>query len=171
MKKRGRRFQFNVNMSNRLYYTLILIGILIIGGWVVYALTPGIAPNPGHTLSEVAPPAGCSNNQFLQWNATSGSWNCANIVGSGTGLGAWELRAERTDYLANTDGFVLAWQGTDLGCWVIGVSDSNNPPTTTIIQDYSEGSITMPVRRGDYWRADFSCGAVTGMHVWWIPLS
>ena len=28
----------------------------------------------------------------------------------------------------------------------------------------------MPVRKGDYWRADFSCGAVTGMHVYWIPI-
>jgi len=78
MKKRERRFQFNLNLSNRLYYTLILIGILIVGGWIVWALTPGVAPNPGHTLTEVAPPAGCSNNQVLQWNATSGSWVCAS---------------------------------------------------------------------------------------------
>jgi len=74
------KFNFQLSMSNRWFYTLILIGILIVGGWVVWALTPGVAPNPGHTLTEVAPPAGCSNNQFLQWNGTA--WKCMSSISS-----------------------------------------------------------------------------------------
>ncbi len=79
MKKRGRKFQFNLNLSNRALYTLILIGILIVGAWIVYA----VAPNPGHDASQIAPPAGCTNGQVLSWNTTSGVWNCASVAGSG----------------------------------------------------------------------------------------
>lgn len=46
----------------------------------VYSLTPGTAPNPGHLITDVAPPAGCADGQFLQFSG--GTWVCAN--GGGT---------------------------------------------------------------------------------------
>jgi hypothetical protein len=67
-KKRG--LTIKINLSNRYLYTFIFLGILAIIGVSVYALTPGVKPNPGHLLSEVAPPAGCSVNQSLIWNGT-----------------------------------------------------------------------------------------------------
>jgi len=78
--KKGKRF-----LSNRLAYTLIIIGILIIVAVGVYAanslLTPGVAPNPGHTISQTAPPSACSAGQVLQWTGASnvdGGWACVD---------------------------------------------------------------------------------------------
>lgn len=73
MVKRGKTIQ--INLSNRLLYTFIAIGILLIAGIGVYALTPGTAPNPGHLISELAPPNPCATNEFLQFDGTN--WICA----------------------------------------------------------------------------------------------
>ena len=81
MKKR-RGLKINFHLSNRLSYTLIAIFILVAVGVGVYALTPGIAPNPGHLISETAPPSPCLANQFLQFDGTN--WKCAT-GGGGTG--------------------------------------------------------------------------------------
>jgi hypothetical protein len=63
-------------ISKRLLYTLITIGILVILGIGVYAMTAGTAPNPGHLLlTDIAPPASCSANQFLQW--VGSDWACS----------------------------------------------------------------------------------------------
>jgi hypothetical protein len=82
--KKGKRF-----LSNRLAYTLIIIGILIIVAVGVYAanslLTPGVAPNPGHTISQTAPPSACSAGQVLQWTGASnadGGWVCVDLPSS-----------------------------------------------------------------------------------------
>jgi len=65
------------HISNRLLYTLITIGIFVILGVGVYALVPGVAPNPGHLLlTDIAPPAGCGDNQFLQWIGPD--WACSS---------------------------------------------------------------------------------------------
>lgn len=59
--------------SKRIIPMAILIGLsaLVVG---VYALTPGVAPNPGHTLDTVAPPAGCVAGRILKWDGAS--WTC-----------------------------------------------------------------------------------------------
>ncbi len=68
-KKKG--VIININLSNRWLYTFILLGIFIMIGIGVYALTPGVKPNPGHLLSEVSPPAPCAVNQFLKFDGTN----------------------------------------------------------------------------------------------------
>lgn len=70
MKKRG-KFIIQINLSNRWLYTFIILGILAIIGVGVYALAPGVAPNPGHLLSEVGVPTGCVAGQFISWNGTN----------------------------------------------------------------------------------------------------
>jgi len=42
------------------------------------ALTPGTTPNPGHSIQEIAPPTGCSNQQVLKFDANGGKWYCDN---------------------------------------------------------------------------------------------
>ena len=77
MKKRKLN---KLNISNRLSYTLItiiLLSVIIVG---VYALAPGVKPNPGHLITEIAPPAGCSSGQVLSWNGTA--WNCIKSGGN-----------------------------------------------------------------------------------------
>jgi hypothetical protein len=61
------------NISNKLAYTLIVILSIVLIGVGVYALSPGITPNPGHIIGEVALPS-CSNGQVL--GMVSGSWDC-----------------------------------------------------------------------------------------------
>jgi hypothetical protein len=73
--KRGRTITIKINLSNRWLYTFIIMGILAIIGVGVLALTPGIAPNPGHLISEMAPPSPCTTNQYLQFDGTN--WKCA----------------------------------------------------------------------------------------------
>jgi len=80
MKKRGREINIKINLTNRWLYTLIAIGILAIIGVGVYALTPGVAPNPGHSANDMAPPSPCAANQFLKFDGTN--WVCSKITSS-----------------------------------------------------------------------------------------
>jgi hypothetical protein len=86
MKKGKRQINIKINFTNRWLYTLIAVGVLVIMGVGVYAasslLTPGVAPNPGHPISQTSPPSSCSAGQVLQWNGTSnadGGWACGTI--------------------------------------------------------------------------------------------
>jgi hypothetical protein len=98
--------------------------------------------------------------------------NCGTVgtVKTTRQLGAWETKANNTVYLAETDGFVLAWTGAAI---VRGFTDGNNPPTTERISSgnatgANSFGITMPVRKGDYWKVT---GAGFGIgEVYWIPL-
>ena len=66
-------------LLDKLFYTFITFLIFLVLGVGVYAtsLTPGQAPNPGHLITEIAPPSPCSAGQFLGWNGTLSSWFCA----------------------------------------------------------------------------------------------
>jgi hypothetical protein len=76
--KKGKRLNIKINFSNRWLYTIIAIGILAMIGVGVYALTPGTAPNPGHLISEMAPPSPCATNQYLQFDGTN--WKCSTVT-------------------------------------------------------------------------------------------
>ena len=75
-------------MSNKSFYSFIafgVIGLFVAGFFIVNALTPGIAPNPGHLISQVAPPAGCGSGQVLGWSGSS--WGCVDM--SSGGVSTW----------------------------------------------------------------------------------
>ena len=90
-----------------------------------------------------------------------------------TGLGAWVSRSKDTTYLAETDGFVIAY--TDYpgsaGLTLEGKTDTSNPPTTVRAfqqtGQYASGFISFPVLNGNRWRVE--CGRTTT--VWWVPIS
>ena len=82
MKK---RISFNINFTNRAIYTFIAFGIFLLIGISVFALTPGVAPNPGHLIEEMAPPLNCEINQVLQWDGST--WTCTNSSSGGGGGG------------------------------------------------------------------------------------
>ncbi|MCK4649857.1 shufflon system plasmid conjugative transfer pilus tip adhesin PilV [Candidatus Pacearchaeota archaeon] len=65
-----------VNLSNKLFYVFIVIGLVVLSTVAVYALTPGVAPNPGHLITQVAPPSGCSDGQVLGWSGSG--WSCVD---------------------------------------------------------------------------------------------
>lgn len=118
-------------------------------------------------------------------------------VGESKAFGAWVTKSKNTSYMAATDGFVLATcrlTGVipDTYCIIQGYTDGNSIPTTLRAtamirqaphpQPYNEmvwskeQSFTMPVRKGDYWRA--SEIDEIGWHnqgtyvitVYWLPL-
>ena len=82
----AKRINFNlfkkkiiINMSNKSFYSFIafgVIGLFVAGFFIVNALTPGIAPNPGHLITQVAPPAGCGSGQVLGWSGSSWGLCC-----------------------------------------------------------------------------------------------
>ena len=64
----------NIKFSNRLSFTILSVVAVLLLATVVYAdITPGVAPNPGHTVLQVAPPSTCTDGQFLKWNYNQGS--------------------------------------------------------------------------------------------------
>jgi len=74
MKKR-KKITINIHLTNRWLYTLIAVGILAIIAVGVYALAPGVIPNPGHNISEISIPSGCVAGQFLKYDGTK--WVCS----------------------------------------------------------------------------------------------
>jgi len=85
-------------------------------------------------------------------------------------FGAWLGKTPDTVYLAATDGFVCAGSTEGTTNDLKGYTDSSNPPTTLrlksvlFVSGASISSITMPVRKGDYWK-------VTGASwIYWLPV-
>lgn len=71
-------------------------------------------------------------------------------------FGLWVAKSNDTVYYAESPGFVCAYGGGGISTYVYGYTDSSNPPTTCRLKDVIDsihyGDITMPVRKGDYWK-------------------
>ncbi|MEK6899246.1 MAG: hypothetical protein AABW79_04075 [Nanoarchaeota archaeon] len=78
-----------IEVSIEKRYAFLIVGalLLISGAIFVYSLTPGTAPNPGHTLDNVAPPSPCATGEFLSW--TGSAWDC--VIPSATVTSVGEL--------------------------------------------------------------------------------
>jgi len=95
-----------------------------------------------------------------------------DVVGTVEIFGAWEDKNAGVVYQAPSDGFVIAIaQGANV--LIEGLTDSNNPPTTRRVWENAVNqapeSVTMPVKKGNYWRINFSA-ATTYSRVSWLPL-
>ncbi len=91
---------------------VLLVAVLVVG--VVYALTPGVAPNPGHLITEVAPPAGCGAGQVLKWSGSS--WGCV-VLPVDTDTNTWrpaQKLAISGQTLSITDGGSVTLPGSTL---------------------------------------------------------
>jgi len=83
-------------------------------------------------------------------------------------FGPWEVRAEGVVYQAATDGFAIGY-GLGVAGDINGFTDSANPPTINRVVyavDTHLGTVTMPVRKGDYYRITSG----TPLTMFWIPL-
>jgi len=129
------------------------------------------------------------DGQVLTYEAATQKWKNKEPTGGG-GLGDWARKEFNTVYQAETDGFVVAynvwtttsWGYNPYGGEIEGYTDENNPPTTLRIKNsevsgqvYSReliASITMPVKKGHYWKVTKTsyAGTDNGGVVWWIPL-
>ena len=82
-------------------------------------------------------------------------------------FGLWVTKNTDTVYYAESPGFVCAY-GTEPNNNIYGLTDSSNPPTTYYLEDGIAsshcGNITMPVRKGDYWKV------IKATSVYWISV-
>ncbi len=99
MKKKRGKSVIQINFSNRWLYTFMALGILAIISVGVYALTPGVTPNPGHLVSEMAPPSPCTANQVLQFDGTN--WKCNDAAHSCDVSGNCSQLCTGTDCVTN----------------------------------------------------------------------
>jgi len=104
-----------------------------------------------------------------------------DINGTVKVFGDWDYitYSDHSYYQAATDGYVTAsfknTGGADIA--IAGKTDPTLPPTTTRITDVilNPGdiawvSITMPVRKGDWWTVSGEGTIVTETIIYWIPL-
>ncbi|MEN7982250.1 MAG: hypothetical protein ABFQ65_02295 [Nanoarchaeota archaeon] len=97
-----------INLSNRIYYTIITISILLILGTGVYAVT-GVS----HSLDEINLPT-CSTNQILKWSGSN--WICGEDTGITT-----------DNYAVNSKGLNVP-TGTSYGGFRLGQWPTHNSP-------------------------------------------
>jgi hypothetical protein len=74
--KKGKKITIKINLTNKWLYTFIAIGIIAIIGVGVYAIAPGVVPDPGHNINDLSVPSSCAAGQFLQYNGAN--WVCAS---------------------------------------------------------------------------------------------
>lgn len=98
------------------------------------------------------------------------------------GLGGWDAtKSFATDYQAATDGLVMAGINSGLGVnqnvSMQGKTDASSTPTTVRACCQADqkatllyASMTMPVKKDDYWRVDRS-GTEGTQFLFWIPLA
>ena len=104
----------NFNVSNRLSYTIIAVVALILLGAGVYALTAGVAPDPGHTLDSISAPSGCEANTFLKW--TGSTWQCVALT--------FAVNVYKHDGVSFLGEFVSG-NSNDCSTWVYDASGTN----------------------------------------------
>jgi hypothetical protein len=84
-------------------------------------------------------------------------------------FGSWASKSNNTVYQAATDGFVVALNNQYAG-EIKGYTDGSNPPTTQRAWSSANNGgdtgrdITMPVRKGDYWKV------TGGTTIYWLPI-
>ncbi|MBI1309442.1 MAG: hypothetical protein GC129_06335 [Proteobacteria bacterium] len=92
-------------------------------------------------------------------------------------FGAWETRAPNTVYRAATDGIAMAWCQGAVYAYLYGYTDASNPPTTMRGATFhyaasgGYGTMTMPVRAGDYWKISNVNTSVLTCTTSWMPLT
>jgi len=118
MKKRK---GIRINFTNRWLYTLIAILILAVIGVGVYALNPGVIPNPGHNYTAIAT---CAEGQGLvtqggKWVCSTGGGYCAGGTCNGNLIVNGKLTA--------SSGRLAFYNITDKGC--SGTGSMTTSPT------------------------------------------
>lgn len=99
----------------------------------------------------------------------------------GGGFGDWDDGfVEGTSYLAETDGFVLAYSDVVMGTPEIKIkTDSDDPPYANRMWQMYDGStaaygrvaVMCPVRKGDYWMViKNSGGNPINLTIHWLPI-
>lgn len=133
MKKR----RIQINFSNRWLYTLILVGIVLIAGigfFTASLLSPGVSPNPGHSINQTSPPSGCTAGQVLQWTGTdnaNGGWICTSSSASVPSVSCSSGQFVNT--YSGSGGTCASPTPISGGLYGTGICYSNGQPAGTIL--------------------------------------
>jgi hypothetical protein len=101
--------KLQINFTNRWLYTLIVFFSLVVIGVFVYAQIP----NPGHDITQIIQPSGCSANQVLKW--TGSSWTCDAVIAQPSGCSANQF---------------LKWTGSSWTCAGVEAGTETDPVWT-----------------------------------------
>jgi hypothetical protein len=93
---------FKIKLSNKVFYTLVAIIVIVLLAVGINALIPGVVPNPGHDIQTISPPNPCNSGEYIRF--LGGSWDCEPITSigditgviAGTGLLGGGLSGEVT---------------------------------------------------------------------------
>lgn len=94
-----------------------------------------------------------------------------DVVGTVEMFGDWISRTEGTNYLAATDGFVMAWATSSTFAIY---TDASATPTTKRLEAQGSTSnaarpnLTCPIKKGHYYRVETISGG--NPTIWWLPL-
>lgn len=149
MKNKKRK----IYLSNKLFYSLIVVLALLLIGVGVYAYNPtspdtlGTPSVMGHTLSEIMPPYDCQNKgSYVKYS--SGVWTCG---APSTGLNCNDCQYSFADlsplpYGCDTPGEYLKFdgQGAMYGTWKCG-----NIPVTSVVKNSQLFNDCVATRRLD----------------------
>lgn len=129
--------QIQINLSNKMFYTFILIGILIMLGWAVFAYGGNNPPVIGHSAGEIEeadPTVIASVKDGVDWGEVSGIpagfADGVDDVGIGT-PGTW-------------CGFRLSWGGLVFTC-------NGHDPMTSCPSGYSSKHFANMGDHGGNW--------------------
>lgn len=165
MKKRGKKLQ--IVFSNRWLYSLITLGIIVILAAGIYALTAGTTPNPGHSISEMGVPSGCTAGQVVSWDGSNLICKGASIRRASSGniediliksviieIGDWDMTSLSQKYVSNIEGLTVN-QIHRVFCNVRVDSNSDKSVYSPYQNGYYNGNL--------YWGANYINGK---MSVW-----
>ena len=109
---------------------------------------------------------GASLNTHKEGTAAS---QHAGGLGLGTIFGLWDAdKVKDTIYQAATDGLVIGVSLSD-STGLYGYTDAATPPTVLRSSCPGLGSITMAVKKGDYWKIVL-WGAGVSYSLYWLPI-
>ena len=81
-----------LNIEKRYAYSIIGVLILLTGIFAVNALAPGATPNPGHSISEIGIPSGCTTGQVLSYDGSSLKCSSASTTTSTASAASGEVK-------------------------------------------------------------------------------
>ena len=153
---------------------IVPLGVVLVGAATYVVMLSGRISTLEQDLKELRPTLEQELREAVQVITQREQEALEAMTGLGlTQFGAWEERADDTDYLAETDGFIAAAAFREtLGFNILFWSEENQERRILTRANKHDGTVT-PIPRGTWWRVEFHTrnGPVHGpIEVRWLPI-
>jgi hypothetical protein len=160
MKKKAVE-KVELNFSNKTFYSILAVIVLIIAGVGVYAFGTTNPSVLGHTLGEIRPP--CSG--ILTSTGSDNTWNCINTPVTCTGNGKY-LQYSSTTKTWSCQTYTAPADTTPYACYWSGWKDLSTGNCVYTTQIYScQGTTYPPITTTQDYCVD---GQITQSRTVWI---